>query len=128
MFNIIISVSFCIFARERVFLVPIGPIKCVLLNFNVYSHCQGQSNCNWVVVPRNIPVEDLISSQFQIIARKKLPQALTSLPFGTANCILRNRCEIAKSPYYQNFQCSVDFAKSFQFAIGISPVQLILRN
>ena len=98
-----------LYLQETAFLVPIGPIKGVLLNFNVYS--QGQSNCNWVVVPRNIPVEDLISSQFQILAAKKLPQALTSLPFGTANCILRNRCEIAKSPYYQNFQCSVDFAK-----------------
>ena len=67
------SISLCL--QEAAFLVSIGPIKGVLLNFNAYS--KGQSNSNWVVAPRNMPVEDLLSSQFQIIVVKNLPQALT---------------------------------------------------
>ena len=44
---------------------------------------------------------------------------------------MRNRCEIAKSGYYQNFYCSNDFAKfarSVQNIIRICNVYLILRN
>ena len=47
----------------------------------------------------------------------------------------RNQCEIAKSPYYQNLPCSIDFAKlrnceivkvakSAQYVVRICNVQM----
>ena len=50
-----------------------------------------------------------------------------------ANCIFRNPCEIAKSPYYQNFPVQLilrncEIEKSVQYVIRICNVQMILRN
>ena len=52
--------------QELTFLIPIGQIKGVL-NFKILclDSYFWQSNYNWVVDRRNMPVEDLIKSQLQ---------------------------------------------------------------